>query len=929
MGNRKNKGAQTLLLGGIMVLLGLFPVVGVAQEVPRLIQYTKNTYKAHSQNWGITQDHQGIIYAGNSAGLLVFDGQSWDLHPLPQGQAVRAVAADNSGRIYSGGFAALGYWEPQLAGRLRYISLMDQVKDTLARKEEIWHILPTSSGVYFQSFSRLYRLNEQKLTSVKIPGNIMFLQEVNGQLILPVINAGLFFLEPDGTSRFIPGSELFSDKIVSFVLPLKKGWLIGTERSGLFVYQNGQFTPWNSPLNESFKRNQLNRGIRLRDGTLVLGTILDGFFVLNAEGDLLYTFNQEHGLQNNTILALYEDRLGNIWSGLDRGIDVLLRADPLLYYQDRHGTLGTVYTAAYWEGHLYLGTNQGLFSKPWPSEETFRLIPGMQGQVWSLNTEGGELLCGHNNGTFRIRGVTSKMVSDVTGGWPFTALTSELLLQGTYTGLIVLRRDTPESGWAFSHRVQGPGGPIKALVRDKKGWFWLLSSFEGLYRFRMDADYRQVLDLQKVTNSAGLLNVLKVDLRKVGPRILVRTDTQLLQWDEEQGQLVIRDDQPTLLLPGKGQDYFRYANNQLEWWRGEQQAGRYTVNLVPDNETIVPLTKNQYLLCLEDGYALLDGNSEANHRVVTGAPLLRSCYAISSTGATLTPELIYKDTEPTLIMPRQTSTVVIHYALPVFRAQVLFRYRLAGWRNEWSGWREEPLVEFDNLSPGYYTFFVQSNFSTDIRELRFYVPPQWYQTTWMRLLFLLTIGGVVYGLFRWYYLRLDRQHRRQILDKERQLQQTRIQARNEQLQLEIMNKSRELANSTFNLIQKNESLMQIKDALVAMRAELGSSRWPDGYYRRLVKLVDSHLGSEKDWQVFENNFNEVHEVFFRKLKATYPDLTPGDLKLAAYLKMNLSSKEIAPLLNISIRGVENKRYRLRQKLELDADVNLTAYMIDF
>jgi DNA-binding CsgD family transcriptional regulator len=73
----------------------------------------------------------------------------------------------------------------------------------------------------------------------------------------------------------------------------------------------------------------------------------------------------------------------------------------------------------------------------------------------------------------------------------------------------------------------------------------------------------------------------------------------------------------------------------------------------------------------------------------------------------------------------------------------------------------------------------------------------------------------------------------------------------------------------------------------------------------------------------------VHEAFFNRLKAQFPDLTPGDLKLAAYLKMNLSSKEIAPLLNISVRGVENKRYRLRQKVHLDNDANLTEFMIHF
>lgn len=65
----------------------------------------------------------------------------------------------------------------------------------------------------------------------------------------------------------------------------------------------------------------------------------------------------------------------------------------------------------------------------------------------------------------------------------------------------------------------------------------------------------------------------------------------------------------------------------------------------------------------------------------------------------------------------------------------------------------------------------------------------------------------------------------------------------------------------------------------------------------------------------------------KTLKDKYPDLTPSDLRLCAFLRMNLASKEIAPLLGISVRGVENHRYRLRKRLNLDADSNLTEFMI--
>ena len=87
------------------------------------------------------------------------------------------------------------------------------------------------------------------------------------------------------------------------------------------------------------------------------------------------------------------------------------------------------------------------------------------------------------------------------------------------------------------------------------------------------------------------------------------------------------------------------------------------------------------------------------------------------------------------------------------------------------------------------------------------------------------------------------------------------------------------------------------------------------------------MTSQDDWRVFDANFDRAHEQFMKTLKGNYRELTPSDLRLCAFLRMNLSSKEIAPLLGISVRGVENHRYRLRKKLNLDADGNLTDFII--
>lgn len=130
------------------------------------------------------------------------------------------------------------------------------------------------------------------------------------------------------------------------------------------------------------------------------------------------------------------------------------------------------------------------------------------------------------------------------------------------------------------------------------------------------------------------------------------------------------------------------------------------------------------------------------------------------------------------------------------------------------------------------------------------------------------------------------------------------------------------------IIRKNELLGDIQKEIASQKEELGRAV-PKKYFARLHRLIDSSFQSDQDWEHFEKLFYQAHENFFQRLKNMYPDLTPSDLRLCAYLRLNLSTKEIAPLLNISVRGVEERRYRLRKRMNLSLDQNLTEYILAF
>lgn len=201
--------------------------------------------------------------------------------------------------------------------------------------------------------------------------------------------------------------------------------------------------------------------------------------------------------------------------------------------------------------------------------------------------------------------------------------------------------------------------------------------------------------------------------------------------------------------------------------------------------------------------------------------------------------------------------------------------------------------------------------------------PPWYLSIWAKISSVLMVLFLLLLFQRQVINQTRRKEHRKREEKEKEL----IHLRNEKLQDEISFKSQELANSTMLIIKKNEFLLELKRVLKSQKNQL-ESRFPDKYYQDLVKKIDDNIASHDDWKTFETNFERAHEEFIKKLKTNYPKLTPGDLRLCAYLRINLSSKEIAPLLGVSVRGVENHRYRLRKKMGLDIDVNLNEVMMN-
>lgn len=910
-----------------LLLLYCFIAFGLsAQEVPKVINFSKNEYRAHNQNWQITQSLDNEIFVGNGEGLMSYDGAMWRISQMPNNQIVRTVVADKEGRIFVGGFAEFGYWQRNTTGNYEYHSLSHNLEFDKTHKEEIWHIIIKNGKVYFQSFSTIYSYDYKTVKIITPPGSIMFLHDIQDKLLLHVIDKGIFELTSDNDFQIIPQSEFFIRKVISTLLPLSDGFLIGTAKDGIYKYQNGRFNLWNSDVQNISKEYQLNKGILLANGNLVLGTILNGIYILQPDGKIIHHISKENGLQNNTVLSVFEDRAHNLWVGLDKGIDLIDLNTPLTFLQDKSGKMGAVYTATIFNNRLYVGTNQGVFYKT--ENGAYNLLRGLQGQVWDLKVIDNQLFCGHNSGTYIIQPNHSiQKITETTGGWYLIRHPKmpHILVQGTYTGIILFKKEN-NGQWIFWKKVGDFSEPVKKIAFDEQDNLWILNAYNKISKLKLVINP----DLSFYTEGVqqmSLPNASNGFFSKVDNQLIFNANKEFYIYKNNVFQ-PINQLSPIGSLNQKckifkfGEDIFSVYPDFIEHLNSTtHKKQRFRVKMIVDYESIIALDNSQFLLGLDDGYAIFNKNTQTPNAPYLPRPIIR-IYTKDGQSFHFYPT----DAPPLSIsLPPQYRALRYSFALPYFTDMPRFQYTT---EQEWSQWTEASSQEFSNLTAGKQIFKLKNDITNAISSIEFKIKPYWYETSWAKFFYLLLFMGGIFLLRRYHEQQLEKQRQDLEREKEKELEKQRIQSDNEKLHFEVINKSKELANSTMNIIQKNEVLMEIKEELDEMKKELGS-KFSEKHYSRLLHKIDGNISSEESWRVFEENFNEVHEDFLKRLKNQFPDLSPGDLKLAAYLRLNLTSKEISPLLFISIRSVENKRYRLRKKMGLHEDTNLAEFLISY
>ena len=928
------------------------------QGTPFVKHFTEEDTNSDLTIFDISQNVNGLMYFATSSGLIEFDGVRWKNYKLGIESDLRSVLYKDDQHIYTSGHGGFGYWHKNDKGLLEYTSLFFKPPTKQAP------LLPTFSSIkeidnkiIFQTFQQVFiyepRTNKLEIIYANKGFNLLFSSKKRA------------FIQDTGIGLFeLKGSELVllegTDKqdlhIINVFATNTDELLIATRRKGFWSWKDKRLSKKEWDVNAVINEYVANDIVEFQKDKFIIGTLRNGIYVVSAQGKILMNQSKSNGLFDNTIRKVFADLNDNIWLGMEKSLVYLETSSNTSCLIDYKGNFGTVYTSHLKDSSLYLGTNQGLFMKNSSLPHSkLNLINNSIGQIWEIEEINNQILVGSHEGVSVLENQKLKLLYKEVGAWVFKKhpKLKNILYVGFYSGIAVFK--LINGNWVFEKKWSNYGESSRFIEFDKYGDLWVTHPAKGYYRLNLSDDGINLkgFEFYGVNNSA-------VDtyayLCKIDDDLVFYNPKGYFSFDPIDNTFVPKKYASQLFKNIKGINSIVQKGNVF-WYSTPKSLGyivrdRSRFNNVHssfysirnkhlnDFNKFEKLNDSVFGIGIHYGivfHTIKDLDFDSKNEI----PLLRSLQFISKTDTISKP--IYK--KEIADIPNGNNFLRVTIAspkTPLVRSSQI-QYKLIGLNDEWSNWEFVSELNFPGLSPGNYVLELRSGGENEIISKTisraFHVKSPWYLTKVafaFYLLFLLVINVLYRGYFKKKSQKQikdlkqaeenKRKYQEEIfkidrLETEREL----LILREENLNLEIKKKNSALASSTLNNIKKNELLTDLIKDIKNIDAELMNSslHYP---VKKVIKKINNHLIDKEDWLTFQLHFSNSHAQFFENLREKHSDLSSNEIKLCAYLKLNLSSKKIASLMNVAITSVEQSRYRLRKKINLDKDINLVNYI---
>ena len=932
----------------VCLLPCLLPVSGYSSSVSweRYVEmFTDETMQTPlGQVWDI-ETAFGKLYFATNDGMFGYNGSFWETYHQKGNRAVRALYYDeDASRLYSSGVNEFGYWIVDDTGRLVY-NLLHRNADFRSNSEEYWRIAENKAtgNVFFQSREvlQVYDPASGKIESVRPRSFFQYMFCVRGEIF---VQDGSTLLRV-GQDGMIPVCEI--DSRITNLIPVSvKGGgydlIAVTEHKGLLkVLPDGTLEDLNRETNGILSKAKITCCERYDDELILTGTTRYGVLIIDNSGNIDTSVNCGQVLDNLTVLSIAPDESGDIWVGLDNGVAKVDNTTKDWYFFDRNlGKVHSVQTLP--DGSLLAGSNKGLFLLGAGNDAGTEFVHGSAGAVWGLSNIAGSVYVLHDRGLFRLgRDMKADPVFTGTGVYSMKRCRRDtsLYIAGTYSGFMLLKLDG--STLAPVCRITGFNGFTRSFDIDPDDRIWVTVPGTGFVRLTLSADGSSFSDTEEY-DLAGSGNAEEnvFSFMMDGSLILVcgkkawtpAAGTDSLAVSEEASALLAACDAGVKNIFSHGDDYWYVSDRMVGTVSLEDgvYAGHYGIF-----EYVAPSDISSDLFFFEDAcYVGFRNGIGCSYGYCGHSHHIEIEYASAENFDSI---IYYDRTEPVFEIPGNMNVVKLRLAgLPSDR---LVEYRVSGLSPQWqteavSDYLMLPSLPFGTCTVELRVPGMSETVSLDLKRLF-----PWYLSLPMLFVYVMFLIASSYTIAYILTRKAKKQHARQLrheklkreseiakLEKENLIKEKRIsEMEKDRLKSDLVEKNKRLANITMSNVKRNNMLSALRREIKTLES-VESLPQLKSKAARIIRQIDANMNDESDWKVSEDYFNIIYDGLLDRLKEKYPALSKTDMKICVYIKLNLSTKEIADLMNISPRSVEMARYRLRKKLGLGPNGDIASVL---
>ena len=948
-----------LILSFIMIVTAVFESNANFGKYP-IQNFTPEDYKAGIQNIDFAQNRDMTIFIANNLGVLAYDGSDWKVHAFQNGKKQRSLAFDAQlNRLYIGSQGDFGFFEDDW----KYSSLIELVPPANRSFDEVWDVFIHDSKIYFCTFQYIYVYDGESIVVIDHPNAFDRSFLVEGRLLTQNQKGELLEIKDGSLTPVFSQNQ--KNQIIAGIVPRDEGYLV--------FYNSGQidfsssFTSSNKyhDLAKALQGTFVNHVLQLSDSRLAISTQTAGLFLYDFRSGAIEQLTTENGLEANACLRSFQDYNGNLWLGMQNGISLVHINSPLRLVNQEIKLQGSGYEAYDNKAGRYFSTSNGIYLLTKGSSEA-EFLTGTEGPAYGIQEIAGKLYAGHHTGLFLLDGLKATRIATTDGLWQLRQLRNhpDRVIAGTYSGLYLFEI-TEQKKLIPIGRISGFDESSRFFEEDHTGKILVGQYYKGLYQLELSNDATEVsvsnlseisespiqdqIILGKIDNELYLgtnkgIYVMNQSLNKISSSALLSKEVKqdpiyLIKQDQYKNIHIITDSKVGFFKQISGANYVFVPSSLYQQ--------RYYLN----NDLLHASVHLEEGIMFSANEGFLYYNPELEERVTTNkAVVINKVRSINQNITLYQRNAFEARSESPAHIEFDHKTKAIQISVESFHFKGAnnqhYRYQLVGFDESFGEWTDQNSKEYSNLQDGDYEFIAQTqNYLGEITEslpLHIRVKPPLLRSTGAKILYLLIALGAFIFVSRLQKHRYKKKSKKieekrkvELREKEAELVKIEKQKEHELSQLEAEKVESELAHlsnllaaSTMNLVVKNEFIENIKAGLKDIRKK-GKHEETKQALERIEREIDTTLKLQEDWNQFEYHFNQVHGGFLNRLREEFTDLSPNDQKLCAFLRLNLNTKEIANLMNISLRGVEVARYRLRKKILLEKGQNLSKFIMEY